>query len=269
MRKWVFVAAALGAAQAAEAADLPILRGGFYEAPARTVNWEGFYIGGQAGYGSSDENFGGATRPMLERMLANTLIEAEMSVSQWPLGFGKESQRSTSFGGFVGYNGQWDDVVLGIEFSYLHGKFGGNSSGDMARRMVLSDGLEHSVTSTSTAYISIQDIATFRGRAGYAFGAFLPYMFGGLALGNGEIGRTAEVRDVETNLTTGARNVLRPLRDSQVQHGHLLIGYSAGLGVDVNLVGGLFMRAEWEYLRFASSVDTSINTVRAGVGYKF
>ena len=45
--------------------------------------------------------------------------------------------------------------------------------------------------------------------------------------------------------------------------------YSGGLGVDINLIGGLFMRAEWEYARFTSSVDTSINNVRAGLGYKF
>jgi opacity protein-like surface antigen len=31
----------------------------------------------------------------------------------------------------------------------------------------------------------------------------------------------------------------------------------------------LFLRAEWEYARFTGVVDTSINTVRAGVGYKF
>jgi len=29
------------------------------------------------------------------------------------------------------------------------------------------------------------------------------------------------------------------------------------------------MRAEWEYIRFAAQVDTNINTVRAGLGYKF
>jgi len=29
------------------------------------------------------------------------------------------------------------------------------------------------------------------------------------------------------------------------------------------------MRAEWEYLRFTTTVDTNINTVRAGLGYKF
>jgi len=39
--------------------------------------------------------------------------------------------------------------------------------------------------------------------------------------------------------------------------------------VDVNLIGGLFMRAEWEYVRFTDQTDVSINTVRAGLGYKF
>jgi opacity protein-like surface antigen len=52
-------------------------------------------------------------------------------------------------------------------------------------------------------------------------------------------------------------------------HNHLVYGYSGGLGIDVNLIGGLFMRAEWEYVRFTATVDTSINTVRAGLGYKF
>jgi opacity protein-like surface antigen len=39
--------------------------------------------------------------------------------------------------------------------------------------------------------------------------------------------------------------------------------------MDINLIGGLFMRGEWEYVRFTASVDTSINTVRLGLGYKF
>jgi outer membrane immunogenic protein len=52
-------------------------------------------------------------------------------------------------------------------------------------------------------------------------------------------------------------------------HNHLIYGYTAGLGIDVNLIGGLFMRAEWEYVRFTDQVDTSINTARIGLGYKF
>ena len=59
------------------------------------------------------------------------------------------------------------------------------------------------------------------------------------------------------------------LSAAEAQHNHLLYGYSAGLGVDVNLIGGLFLRAEWEYLRFTTVTDVNINTVRAGLGYKF
>ena len=269
MRKFLPFIALIAFSEGAHAADMPVLRGGFFEPPARGVSWQGAYLGVQAGYGSSDENFGRSTNAMNASLLVNTLIEAEMGVSSWPLGFGKASSRSASLGGFAGYNSQWDDVVYGIEVSYLHGKFGGSSTGGMARRSLLSDGLIHSVDSQSTAYISIQDIATFRARAGYAFGSFLPYMFGGFALGNGEIGRTVNVVDTERNATTGAPLRRISLSDAQIQHGHLLYGYTAGLGVDVNLIGGLFLRAEWEYLRFTSSVDTTINTVRAGLGYKF
>ena len=50
---------------------------------------------------------------------------------------------------------------------------------------------------------------------------------------------------------------------------HFISGFAGGLGVDVMLCAGLFLRAEWEYLRFTSTVDTSVNTVRAGIGYKF
>jgi opacity protein-like surface antigen len=108
-------------------------------------------------------------------------------------------------------------------------------------------------------------MATFRGRAGYAWGCFLPYMFAGLALGNADITRSVSAQD----FVTPAGVLQGPISSTDVQHNHLIYGYSAGLGVDINLVGGLFMRAEWEYIRFAAQVDTNINTVRAGLGYKF
>ncbi len=60
-----------------------------------------------------------------------------------------------------------------------------------------------------------------------------------------------------------------PLIANEGTSNHLIYGYSAGLGVDVRLVGGLFMRAEWEYVRFVDNIEVNINTVRAGLGYKF
>ena len=279
MRRLLLAAMMFGAvsgAQAADMPDFPALRGGFADGLTTTrVNWQGYYIGGQAGYGSSDENFNGATGNMIAALLANTTIEAEMGVSQWNLGLGKQSARTSGFGGFGGYNSQWDDVVIGLEASYLHGAFGGTSTATKALAGgPLSDGFFHAVTATSQASIAISDIATFRARAGYATGSFLPYVFGGVALGQADITRTVTVDDHYAPTFAGAVGSCATafcahLTASQAQHGHLIYGYSGGLGVDVNLVGGLFLRAEWEYVRFTSQVDTSINTVRGGLGYKF
>ena len=112
-------------------------------------------------------------------------------------------------------------------------------------------------------------MATFRGRAGYAWGCFLPYVFGGFALGNADITRSVFVQDAVSLTALGTFIPLQPLSATDAVHNHLIYGYTAGLGVDVNLVGGLFLRAEWEYIRFTAAVETNINTVRAGLGYKF
>ena len=70
--------------------------------------------------------------------------------------------------------------------------------------------------------------------------------------------------------TTASGVAARLIRTAAVaQHDHLIYGYSAGLGVDMMLYHGLFARAEWEYVRFTTSVDTTVNTVRVGLGYKF
>jgi outer membrane immunogenic protein len=280
MRRFLLAAVMCGGVSAANAADLPILRGGFTDGlTTSSVNWEGYYIGGQAGYGASDENFNGSTSNMVAALIANDVIQ-QMGVAQWNLGLGKESARASGFGGFAGYNWQWDDVVLGLEASYLHGSFGGSASATQGPLIQgpLSDTFYHDVTATSTSSISITDMATFRGRAGYAYGSFLPYVFGGFALGNANISRSATVSDQygPTFLTATAScsggttwPVCYSLNATDTQHNHLIYGYTAGLGIDINLVGGLFMRAEWEYIRFTAAVDTNINTVRAGLGYKF
>src|SRR4051794_21132938 len=115
MRRFLLAAVILGAAASAQAADMPDFLRGSFTAPVARTNWQGFYVGGQAGYGSSDENFNGSTRSLTAALLANTLIENAMRVSQWNLGLGKNSARSSGYGGFAGYNSQWTDVVVGVE----------------------------------------------------------------------------------------------------------------------------------------------------------
>jgi opacity protein-like surface antigen len=270
MRRFLLAAVMFGTVSCAQAADMPdYLRGSV--GPAPTVNWRGFYLGGQAGYGSSDENLTGSNTTMLNALLDHNVIQ-QMDVANWNLGLGKDSARAPGYGAFTGYNWQWDDVVAGLEMSYLHGSFGGKStaSRELVSGSKLSDGNFHDVSVTSSSAIEITDFATFRGRAAYAYGCFLPYAFAGFALGNANITRSVLVTDAVNSTTAlGPFTPLQPLFADDAVHNHLIYGYTAGLGIDINLVGGLFMRAEWEYVRFTAAVDTTVNTVRAGLGYKF
>jgi len=265
----VMIWGAVSGARAADMPDIPILRG-TQGLSSSSVNWQGVYAGVQGGYGSSDESFRGSTSDMVSALVQNLVIQ-QMGIEQWNFALGKVSTRTTAYGAFAGYNSQWDDVVLGVEASYMHGSFGGatSSTQSMTSATPLSDSLYHSVTVNSSASITISDVATFRGRAAYEFGCFLPYVFGGFALGNGDLNRNVTIQDSAGPTVFGPFTAFAPLSANEGTSNHLVYGYTAGLGVDVRLIGGLFMRAEWEYVHFVDNIETSVNTVRAGLGYKF
>jgi outer membrane immunogenic protein len=269
MPRFLLAAAILGTTACAQAADMPdYLRGSY--GPV-TTNWRGFYLGGQIGYGSSDEKFGGSSVDgiLLANLTAGSVLN-QMGLSA-PDAVGGSSAQTTGYGAFAGYNWQWEDAVLGVEMSYLHGNFNGSVSAikSFASAGALTDGNFHDVTVTSISTLEITDYATFRGRAAWAWGCFLPYAFGGFALGNANFTNTVNLQDSVSAAAVGPFTQLPPVSASDVTHNHLIYGYTAGLGIDINLTAGLFMRAEWEYVRFTTSVDTNINTVRAGLAYKF
>jgi outer membrane immunogenic protein len=278
MRLFLVAAMVLGAVSSVRAADMPdFLRGGFTDGLNHTTtNWQGFYVGGQAGYGSSDENLNGSTNNMVQALIANNVIQ-QMGVGDWNLNLGKQSAQTSAYGAFAGYNWQWDDVVLGMEASYLHGNFGGSASATQGPLIggPLTDGNYHSVTVRSTSGIAVSDLATFRGRAGYVYdGSFMPYAFAGFALGNADVTQTVNISERYAPTFTAAESCATALvctsyGSTNALHNHLAYGYTAGLGIDINLIGGLFFRGEWEYVRLTSTIDTSINTVRAGLGYRF
>ncbi len=272
MRRFLLAMMMFGTAAGAQAADMPdFLHGSLLPyTPSPTVNWQGFYVGGQGAIGESDMNFSGATQSVAAQLLNGLALEESGQVSSWPVG-GKVSVRGTGFGGFVGYNSQWDSVVLGLEFSYLHGKFGGSQTDSMGRSFVDSLGYTDNVLYQATSSIAISDMGTFRARAGYAVGSFLPYMFGGVALGQADIVRTASISGYGVNANAAPGFTYIPISYNATigQYSHLIYGYSGGLGVDMMLMSCLFLRAEWEYVRFTSAIDTDINTFRVGLGYKF
>jgi opacity protein-like surface antigen len=279
MRRVLLAAAMFAMAASAQAADMPDFLRGPVGGYIPVNSWQGFYVGGQGGYGSSDEHFSGANTSMLSSLIANNVIQ-QMGVAQWNLQLGGVSERSSGYGAFMGYNWQWDDVVVGLEGSYLHGSFGGTTSATAGPLIggPLSDNMYHAVAVNSADSIAISDMATFRARAGYAYGIFLPYVFGGLALGNANISQSVDVHDqygpTFANAAASCTSATPPLvcyslHADNTLHNHLIYGYSAGLGVDIKLIGGLFMRGEWEYARFVNQIEVNMNTVRAGLGYKF
>ena len=136
-----------GCAQAADMPDLPILRGGFTEGLTSTsVNWQGFYVGGQGGYGSSDAKFAGRMRPCLPP--CSTITSSSRCRSRNGISASEgQSARSAAFGAFVGYNSQWDDVVVGVEVNYMHGTFGGTSRA--TKELVSGSGAVRRTSSTT------------------------------------------------------------------------------------------------------------------------
>jgi opacity protein-like surface antigen len=253
MRRLLLAAIMFGAASGAQAADMPdFLRGSLPGGPAPTVNWQGFYVGGQGSWGGSNMNFSRGNDGLSTGLLAYSQLS---SIDQVP-GLEKSSSTSAGFGAFVGYNWQWTDVVFGVEGSYLHQDLVG-SSNPMPFRF-LQNGVPQ-IQSTSMANTEMKDFGSLRVRGGYAAGSFLPYLFGGLAGGRADIYRSVSmIGDFEPLVTA-----------TSSQKDHFVYGYSAGVGLDVMLCAGLFMRLEYEYQRFTSSTDININTVHAGLGYKF
>ena len=116
----------------------------------------------------------------------------------------------------------------------------------------------------------LTDYGSLRVRGGYAVGSFLPYAFVGVAMGQADINRRADATlDYLYVGTNGLPNYSASGFLTDNANSHFVTGFAAGLGFDWMLCAGLFLRAEWEYLRFTSTVDTSVNTARLGLGYKF
>jgi outer membrane immunogenic protein len=272
MRRFLLVAAIVGSATATQAADMPDFLRGSFTAPVTRTNWQGVYIGGQASYGAADMDFTNSGQDLLAKLLNNVDLEQQFNISSWPLQH-KTNTQNGGFGGFFGYNAQWTDVVLGVELNYIHGKFFNSNSGSQGRTFMFPTDYQSTADVSSSSSMNITDYGSLRVRGGYAWGCFLPYLFGGVALGQADINRRADVQlayHYVGSQIPRLPNILPPPDSlSDTANSHFIYGYSAGLGVDMMLFANLFLRAEWEYMRFTSPVDTTVNTVRAGIGYKF
>jgi outer membrane immunogenic protein len=218
------VALAFAAAAPATAADLP--RGAprpVVKAPVvapLAYDWTGFYVGINGGGGWGRSNFDGITG-----------TPDHFNTSGWVAG------------GTAGYNLQYGHAVFGLEGDIDWSNLNGSAScvGGLATCQVKNDWL-----------------GTARGRFGFAFDRFLPFVTGGLAVGD----INANVPGFGSASTTNT-------------------GWTAGGGLEVALSRNWTAKAEYLHVDLgtlncgtactgtSSNVDFSTNLVRGGLNFKF
>jgi len=229
-RSWecVFAGVGLGmlvAGGPAAAADMPL------KAPAfkAVYDWTGFYIGGHVGYGGG--SLGSGTNPL-----------PEQGVFFPPTVTGL-------IGGYqVGYNRQFSNhVVLGVEADAS-----------------FTSPLDAPALTSAPFNTTIDYTGTVRGRAGYAFGKWMPYVTGGFAWGHSHV-----------NFNDGAGNIFSSPGQTQP-------GWTAGAGVEFAVSGNWSAKLEYDYIDLSRrmydlsrlglpdiNVDPSLHLVKLGLNYRF
>jgi outer membrane immunogenic protein len=207
------------------AADLarPAYKAPLYVAPP--FSWSGFYIGINGGYGWGKAD------------LSNTFGS-----------FTTDTQDGWLLGGTIGYNLQTGNWVWGVEGDIAYAWLKGNTTNVVGGACAGGGGCEVKDTFFATA----------RGRVGYAWDRFLPYVTGGGAFTRLKI--TAPAGDSNTNTN---------------------IGWTVGAGVEWAFFEQWSAKAEYLYADLGTatcdvtvcgvSTDYSakLNVVRLGVNYRF
>ena len=186
---------------------------------APVYNWSGFYAGINGGYG-----FG---------------------TSKWSSPGSSFDVNGGLFGGQVGYNWQFGQFVYGLE---------GDADWTDLR------GSTTSLTCAGASCRTRNDfLATARGRVGYAADRWLPYLTGGLAVGN-----------------------IRATVPGLAGVDHTNAGWTLGGGLEVALAGNWTAKAEYLYvdlrntdcgaacgLPAGNNVSLTTNVIRGGINYRF
>jgi outer membrane immunogenic protein len=210
---------------------------------APPYNWTGAYVGiaGGVGWGHSKQTDPGVPCDFFDTCVVVTA----------PIGDGSYTVNGGVIGGTLGYNWQQGPWVFGVEGDYSWADISGSSNTCGANTPV-----------PHACGTKLESLGTFRGRIGYAMGAtgnWLPYVTGGLAVG--------ELK---------AWDALSPSSGSDFR-----AGWTVGAGVEVGFERNWTFKLEYLYVDLGSSqmfnivagvpetVSFTANIVRAGINYKF
>jgi len=261
-----FVLATAGAAVfsfAANAADLstPVNAGGYKDGYVPAADWTGFYLGVNGGYAGAEwkgkSEYEGATTNYLKSALD---IKPDG-------GFG---------GGQLGYNKQINAFVVGIEADI--------EGSDLSGKGLASTNNFGSINQyLKEESFSLDYFGTVRGRVGYSFGSFLPYVTGGFAWGHAT-GKSTVTHD---GTTAGVYTLADHGSVSEDQ-----TGWVAGAGVEALLSSHWTLKVEYQHIDLGSAgynfrgtdyqgatpgvykgdsfpSTLTVDTIRAGLNYKF
>jgi outer membrane immunogenic protein len=212
------------AATVALASDMPPPR---YLPPPRApayvpfFTWSGAYVGINAGYGFGKSKW------------TDTVIN---------LSSGSFTVSGGQIGGTLGYNMQWGGMVFGFETDLDWSSMRGTT-----------------VLCLGTCKTSNDYLGTVRGRIGYAFDRFMPYLTGGMAYG-----------DIKGSVIGGGT-----IKNTDM-------GWTAGGGLEYAFLNNWSAKLEYLYVDLGKTtcdttcsgsnpieVKFNTNIVRAGVNYKF
>jgi outer membrane immunogenic protein len=258
-----------------QAADLPARMPAKAPAMAQTVgNWTGLYIGGSVGYGwgrySSSPNIG-------------TFVNANGGSAPYLSNSASGNGNGVMAGIEAGYSWQIDKTVLGIEADWQYFNSKASTSNSAIAVPTFIGGNFSGSSSVSTDWY-----ATFRGRAGYAFGPALLYATGGIALANTKVSANA-TGSIPTDLFP---LTLGPLGSMSASESAVLVGYAVGGGLEYALGAGWSVKGEYLHMGFGTNgynltgslqapsgltgviatrvdIKPSFDIARVGVNYRF
>ena len=248
--------------------------------PATFTRWSGFYVGGNVSLGSATSDFSKTTTPLVQFSLQHTTVESTDHPSDFQV-LGRGSSVTAGGGAFLGYNTQWQDLVLGVEATYTHTNLNTTAPSTAVARSFPDSTTAVGVSASGN--LDLTDYGTARARAGYVVGNLLPYGFIGMAVGRASYSVTT-VADVAQPQGTSTTDVsclnigkstptcqFLSFANSAGQNNALLWGYTVGAGLDWALTPNIFVRGEFEFVQFApiSSIAVSVASGRVGAGFKF
>jgi outer membrane immunogenic protein len=248
--------------------------------------WAGVYGGAQVGEDFRAVDFRiapGIDAAISEDAVLNSISAALPKMQTLP----QVNTSGPSYGGFIGYNWQIDDVVFGAEFNANRSNLHQDATSTVSRNYIINNGgflyAPTNVTVAAHSTIAMSDYFTFRGRLGWAFGNFLPYIVGGLSFAQVDSARSTDIsyfgRCVSTqtsicpvtgsppqNLTIGADYPF-----NVVDHGKYIVGFDGAVGIDYLLTRYVFVRGEVEYVHLGNPSDIRLSTIsaRTAIGVRF